>query len=770
MTNPPLPLILAAKFFLSILMGLETGIQDKTGSGPQRRRLDIGNGNGDGAQGECEQSGVLERTPEDVTRDRRSRVFDLIWDRVVTRPLGRLGVIKKAKRSEQKEVHPELMETRDEETSDPLEQVLPDLEKGLYTSEELHTGLEALIRVLEAKEDRMSQVNVVTTKPEHFERCVRILEAAKEKLAKYKLDDQQIIRMMPSVAGVLIGCWGEEGRDTRHLPLFDLQYDEELAGLRRGYLLADPVRLIDCFDEKDRPAVRENPLLKERERRLQEVIALLVQRLGQVIDRVVYDHQWGILAEKGVIQEEERVPIHPDIAAILADQVTDPEAVIPYVDGISEHVTDQKKRIRRWLTEDRPKHPRKNPLLEKLKKAQTPWQELLDGAYKMHTFGPSMLNVFNPESMILGVIEEFCIENKHLNAEQMRQALSKNTLRSLLVKKGMARMKSSGWTSKSGLLSQNTSSHAEAANLESSEKTLLDEYMTSLRLPRSGSAFGIAEMFMWKEMDFEDMTAQELESSMTTLPMRSQAGILEFGSADYLNLLRIRTIHALSREDGPLVTTWDQYIGLLMEDPAIAKLFFSPDGNTDLWEKNRDVIRQAFRRAYGGSKNKKEQAMGALMETALAAPADENLSDNNKKELLMGAQSIAKEFMRLRSRQQIADEQMIFSAWGKRFNIVNEESLLSYIEGPGSVTKLKASVQVLDAYLQQLMNTSTSMLRILLLWDERFYGGLGSAFSFTQDDPQIIRQLQMIEQKNGLIIPVQRNGAWVFVYPTKLPR
>jgi hypothetical protein len=789
-------------------MGVETGIKDDVGSGPHRRRIEGRKGNGTspdgtGAQAEAVNGAAYKIShphegadnegfsPDQVIQEiagvasgQRKHVFRAILGRVLG-GFSSLGFKKKKLPPEQIRL-PELSETREEEeekapfVEDPLESLLPHPKTGFYTAEEIHSGLRALIRIMETKEENMSEVNVVTTNPRIFQKCIGILESALEKFESYGYDEAQEIPMMEIAVGVSIGeiIDEEEGESFR---LFEITYDEDIAALRRSHLLSEPIQLRDCFDSSARENIDKNQTYLAREKRLQEVVILLFHRYEQMLDYASYKEQWRNLEETGVIEKEGRVAIHPNIADIFSERVENPGEAIPYKEGVGQHAVSQRERIRKYLQEEeRPQIPQANPLLEKLSQPKTNWQRLLDKAYKMHTFGPSALNI-TPESVVLGVIEEYCLDNWGLTVDELREHMGHLSIRDLLVQKGMARMISSGWAAKTGLNSPAGSDYKEVPNLEARECDIIDEYMISSRLPLSGVAYGISTMLMWEERDFSEVGLRELQTKLGTFPKRSRLG-LEPGAADYMNLLRVKTLHALSRESGTIVTNWDQYFGALMEDPSVARLFTKPDANTDLWQRNIDALSNAFEESYRLSKNPRDIAISSLMRMVLRVSTGHDIPEEVKKDMLGAAQIQSRELMNTRSRDEKADEEEFLRTWERRFEGVNAASILEFIEkiqlsGDAKktrellntpTTKMNRVLKVIRPYLDMMVNTSNSMRRILHLWDERFIGSLGSTFSFTKKDQDVMKHLEMIESKGGVILPVQSNGEWVFIYLYKM--
>lgn len=686
----------------------------------------------------------------------REQVFGVIWRQLVKNPLKHLSGVFERKNSPTEE-QDKREETSIALTETRLEQLVPSLEEGYYTGEELSSGIKALMTILYTKQQTLDESGVFSTNDLFLEKVIEILEKALIKLS-HQVGEDDIIRVIPSSIGFIISKVGSNAPEMSHVELFEIEYDEEIGKIRRSYLLQDPIQVMDGF--QGRSPLLHKPEMQQRSQRLQEMVTVLVQRLLQMIDRAAYQHQWGRLEDIGVIEKAKKTPLHPDIAAMFAEKVEDLDGALPFIEGMGNHIGRLRKELREKVSGKRGPS-QLNPLLGCLPNPKDEWQQLLNIAYRINTYGSSMLNGLRGESLLLGVIEEHIDEA--LRRDQAPQ-LSQVTLRSLLVQKGLAKMREKGWNRYVGITGDKRPEFDEVAYLKSGEQSLLEEYAIGMRLPRSGQAFGLGELFLWKSMSFSIVPEEELEQAFESFPMRQHVG-LEPCQEDYLNLLMLKLTEILSRTSGAVVSSWDQLFGVLLEDPALGALMSVRKQKANLWAKNRMVLINILNRSYRDTTSPRNQNRVELIKAALRAAADQDLSEEEGRKLLEACQDVATALQEGRNKQQRADEMAFLSAWEKRFAPINRLSVKEYIEGERAVVGHLQAANILKHYLNQLANSSLTTLRMLLLWDERFSGKLAQTFSFSSAEAGIVRQVKMIEQHNGLVIPVQDQGRWTFIYP-----
>jgi hypothetical protein len=746
-------------------MGVEAGIQGDVGSGHHTRSAETTSNDADKRALELAERAGEERGPTMVQVEERSgwKTRLVEW---ASGPWNRL--LKLRNGNGHLEPAPELMETRDEE-ADSLEDLVPNLPEGHITFEELQAGLGALSSIIIKKEQDMSALNVISPHPGACEKALELFESALGRLKESGLSDNDTIQVMSSPFGIIIAAVPTEERKSSHLSLFgEIEFDERIAQIRRGYLLSDPLLLINCFEGEQQESVRRNPLMAERRKRLQWVINVVAQRFRHDVGRSVSTHYNRTAPERLAAikeQQEKAPPIHPDILAMFADQVTHPEESVPYADGVSMHVAEQRLRLDAWLDGREELKAKRAPILGKLPPAKTEWQQMLDGAYQINTFGPSMLNAVHPKAMLYGLIQEYVAEHVGESPEAILHDLSQLGLRDLLMRKGFAGMRSSGWMSRSGLM-QEEGKYKEAPQLKPEERDIFDEYMIGMRIPRDEMAYGMAEFLMWKDLDLSQVTAESLKKERETLAGRCKFG-LKLRPEDYLNFLSQRAVESLSRDTGQIVSDWDQFFGALLEDPSTSRLFTDLDTKTSLWRDNLKSIAKVYHRAYVCSEDPEEKKLGKLMVTALMLPSDKTIDPQKKARILDQVRRMAQEIQAQKSDDERMDEAAISAAGKKRFSRVTHP-LTNILQGGNRVTEFSKTAKVADAYATQLINTAMAMLRGGLLWDERFFGKLDHSVTFYPDEPNLFRQLRMVEKRNGLIIPVQQDGKWVFVYPYKM--
>lgn len=664
----------------------------------------------------------------------------------------------------------ELMETKAEEDDDEedrlarLEQLVPNLPEGLFTVEEVQSALGALASVLTINEQELSAHNVISPNPAAFNRCIQLIQDAETRLKNMNFEETTVLQVSPSVFGVIIGRPGNSNdRKSEYLELFQPVYDETLAKLRRGYLLSSTIELSRAFIGAT--ANEAHPLWEKRMTRLNTVLQLLSERLKQTIDRTIERALNGQDAAQKAMEEEQSGPIHPEILAMFAGTVPI-EAEMPFKEGLEARRKIIQERIQKWYGNAQlPDHPPKNPLLVRLSKARSVWEQLIDAGYQVTTFGSSMLNPIDPHSMILGLAEEV-MEDAAEQGQDPVEALENTTLRDVLGKKGITSMGKNGWFST--VTDEQRRNHETLPQMEAKDRDVLDEYQLSLRLPRTATAYGISEALLWRSLDFSKVTAESLQEAKSSFPFRIQKG-LDPLPEDYLNLILIRTIKVLAQKSGSVVSNWDQYFGALLESPALAKLFTDVNTQSDLWRSNLKAVAKAFSLAFAGKAQdpQKKEKLETLMLTCLMVPGHPEYTQERKQHVLGAIQSLAQELDSERSSQEKADDQAVISAWRNRFKGMNENLsvLVNSIPGEGKEHfDLSRAAEMYGHYLNQLGNTSLNMIRVLLLWDPRFAGKLANTVSFSSEEPNVLQMLSSIESHGGLVIPVQDDGQWTFIY------
>ncbi len=661
------------------------------------------------------------------------------------------------------EVHPKFLETADGEELERLEELVPsNLPEGFYTPEELSSALGALQRIIDQKDEDISELNVVTARPAVKKRLDEIFVEASGKLANYPFLDGESIQIGECPYGLLISVYSPSTGENSYLQVFNVgEYDEALVQMRNGYLLNDPLNLINCFGGDAKEWVKSGSLQQKRFKRVEEMVATLAQRLRQDLDRASYEAIHGpIISDQSHLEKEfhenintsEAVNRDPNIRAIFAEQISFSEQNESLSDAMEKHATRQKERIQDYLASgnEKLKQASKNPLLEKLAKAKTPWEVFLDKGYKALTFGPSMLDVLSPKTMIRGMIEEYCIEHATLTPEELRKKLEQLSLRDLLEKKGLF-----------GLLSEEKLTNP----MKQEEKSLLDEYNKMLRLPKDGVGYALSEALLWKKMDISGLTAEGLSSARQSFADRSSKNEKP-KVEDYLNLLQDQVIKGLAKTSGTLITDWSQFVGALLEDPALSELFTSPGAQADLPRKNIETLCKAYLQVYENSSNPRELALQAFMVSTLQTLVDDKIPEEEKKMRISLAQGFAKRLLEKEDAHEASLNTANLRAWRARTKVL-DQSVMQYLNREDE-KKEEAKEELLEVYLDQTRNISTSMSRVLLLGDDRFNGKLANTVTFDDDQPGVMEQLRMIEKRHGLILPVQNNGAWTFIYPYKM--